>query len=184
MDALAPTPDPDMMQPVLWDAAAGSISSSINWRIAAFRTRWTDRYVDLRLWGEPRIERNYAAGTSGSRPTTWTSTRATSSTAARTTRSAGASGIGPGDTSGGGLDGVQPRADPPGGPESSVSLGTGQPLQPAWRTRLHGALRRRTRWAVQAWIAHSIPPRGRRPTSRFPISARCSACLFGLGGSF
>jgi hypothetical protein len=60
MDA-RPKPDPDMLQPLLWDAGGWLHLQFDRLDDPPFRDTRTDRYVDLRLWGELRIERNYTA---------------------------------------------------------------------------------------------------------------------------
>src|SRR5262245_27804506 len=60
MDA-RPKPDPDMLQPFLWDAGGWLHLQFDYLEDPPFRDTRTDRYVDLRLWGELRIERNYTA---------------------------------------------------------------------------------------------------------------------------
>ncbi|MBI3857651.1 MAG: hypothetical protein HY293_18370, partial [Planctomycetes bacterium] len=60
MDA-RPKPDEDMRQPVLWDAG-GWLHAQLDYlEDPPFRNTRTDRYIDLRLWGELRIERTYTA---------------------------------------------------------------------------------------------------------------------------
>src|SRR6185436_12577061 len=60
MDA-RPKPDPDMIQPFLWDAGGWLHLQFDYLDDPPFRDTRVDRYVDLRLWGELRIERNYTA---------------------------------------------------------------------------------------------------------------------------
>ena len=60
MDA-RPKPDPDMMQPFLWDAGGWLHFQFDYLDDPPFRDTRVDRYVDLRLWGELRVERNYTA---------------------------------------------------------------------------------------------------------------------------
>ena len=60
MDA-RPKPDPDMLQPLLWDAGGWLHLQFDTLEDPPFSKERTDRYVDLRLWGELRIERIYTA---------------------------------------------------------------------------------------------------------------------------
>lgn len=60
MDA-RPKPDEDMQQPLLWDAGGWLHLQIDHLDDPPFRDTRTDRYVDLRLWGELRLERRYTA---------------------------------------------------------------------------------------------------------------------------
>src|SRR5262245_57193471 len=60
MDA-RPKPDPDMIQPLLWDAGGWLHLQFDQLDDPPFRDTRTDRYVDLRLWGELRVDRIYTA---------------------------------------------------------------------------------------------------------------------------
>jgi len=60
MDA-RPKPDPDMIQPILWDAGGWLHLQFDYLEDPPFRDKRTDRYVDLRLWGELRVDRIYTA---------------------------------------------------------------------------------------------------------------------------
>jgi hypothetical protein len=60
MDAARPKPDDDMKQPWLWDAGGWLHLQFDQLNDEPLRDTRTDRFVDLRLWGEIRYERIYA----------------------------------------------------------------------------------------------------------------------------
>lgn len=60
MDAARPKPDDDMKQPFLWDAGGWLHLQFDQVDDEPLRDTRTDRFVDLRLWGEIRYERIYS----------------------------------------------------------------------------------------------------------------------------
>src|SRR5689334_1608818 len=60
MDAVRPKPDDDMKQPLLWDAGGWLHLQFDQLDDEPLRDTRTDRFVDLRLWGELRYDRIYA----------------------------------------------------------------------------------------------------------------------------
>src|SRR5437660_12077194 len=56
-----PKLDDDLKQPVLWDAGGWFHAQIDHLDDPPFRDTRTDRYFDLRLWGQVQIERTYTA---------------------------------------------------------------------------------------------------------------------------